>query len=119
MSTPKTSSRIPPAAVEKAAGKPLPGSNKLKAERVELMLAALPGWKLTFDQKGLTRTFQFPTTERAFAFVNLVAGMSFRRNQYPEVRLHRDTVTLNLTSPKVGGLTVMDFALARQINQQG
>lgn len=116
MSTSKPLSPSSPA----PAGKPSPGgsSTKLKAERVELMLAALPGWKLTYDQKGLTRTFQFSSSERAFAFANLVAGMAFRRNQYPEVRFWRDTVTLSLTTPKVGGLTVMDFALARQINQQ-
>lgn len=119
MSSYPTSSN-PPAAF---AGKPASsegkgGSNKLKAERVELMLAALPGWKLTFDKQGLTRSFQFSSAERAFAFANLVAGMAFRRNQYPEVRLLRDTVTLNLSSHKAGGLTAPDFALARQINQQ-
>ena len=47
-------------------GKKGTNSDKLKAERVELMLAALPGWKLTFDKQGLTRSFQFSSVEKAF-----------------------------------------------------
>lgn len=101
----------------KSGGKKGSSSDKLKAERVELMLASLPGWKLSFDKLGLTRSFQFASVERAFAFANLVAGMALRRNLYPEVRLQRDVVTLQLSSAKSGGLTVLDFALARQINQ--
>lgn len=110
--------QTPTPSERKPASRPAPSTDKLKAERVELMLKTLPGWKLSFDQKALTRSFQFPTTEKAFSFVNLVAGLAFRRNQYPEVRFQRATVTLSLSSPKAGGLTLLDFALARQIQQQ-
>ena len=108
-----------PTPPQKPAPPPAASVDKLKAERVELLLAQIPGWKLSFDQKALTRSFQFPTTEKAFAFVNLVASLAFRRNQYPEVRFQRETVTLSLSNPKVGGLTLLDFALARQIQQAG
>jgi pterin-4a-carbinolamine dehydratase len=96
----------------------LPPSDKLKAERVELMLQALPEWKVETDQEALTRTFEFRSHASATAFAAWVFTLSERRSQFPEVRLQQSRVAVTLSTPKVEGVTNKDIAFARMIGQR-
>jgi 4a-hydroxytetrahydrobiopterin dehydratase len=91
------------------------GSEKLKAERVEYLLAALPGWQAGPEQETLVRRVDFDSHAMAASFVQWVFSLSERRSQFPEIRMERGTVELTVGNPRVGGLTERDFAFARQI----
>lgn len=94
------------------------GTDKLKAERVELMLKTVPGWALTEDGSSITCRFAFLSKAQAAHFAKRVCTLAARRHHYPEVRLHQDEVTLRLTTPAAEGLSQADFLFAQQISRR-
>jgi len=116
MSQPSWRSAQPPT------GSPLiPGgrNEKLKAERVEYLLAALTGWEVGPEQQTLVRRVAFDSHAMAASFVQWVFSLSERRSQFPVIRMERGAVELTVGTPGAGGLTERDFAFARQIGLGG
>jgi pterin-4a-carbinolamine dehydratase len=98
---------------------PARSGDKLKAERVELMLAALPGWKLTPSGEAIEQQFRFEEPVQALAFAGWVCGLTARWEHRPEVRIAKaTTVTFHLTTPEAGGLTPSDFRVARRLGRK-
>lgn len=94
-------------------------NDKLKAERVEYLLAALTGWQAGPEQKTLVRRVEFDSHAMAASFVQWVFSLSERRCQFPAIRMERGTVELTIGMPGADGLTERDFAFARQIGLGG
>lgn len=114
-------SHLPPSTPQKQPPSPTanPGMDKLKAERVELMLASLPGWKLVKKEEAIQRQFDFAAPGQALAFAGLICGLTARWQHRPEVRISSNTtVTFHLSTPEAGGLTLRDFQVARRLSQQ-
>jgi pterin-4a-carbinolamine dehydratase len=61
--------------------------DRLKAERVQEKLAALPGWELASDGKGIHRVRQFPDARAAGAYVGFVHSLAGVRGQRAEITL--------------------------------
>jgi pterin-4a-carbinolamine dehydratase len=92
---------------------------KLKAERIQAMLKATPGWGLSPDQRSITRSYRFPGLAAAFAFAELATRIAAASGDHPvQVVQLGSTVTCKLTSSWVNGLTMLDFTLAQRINLQ-
>lgn len=111
--------------VSSTTGKPTPeppapvsGTDKLKAERVELLLRTIPGWVLTEDASAISCRFAFLSNAQAVNFAKRVCTLAARRHHYPEVRLHQGEVTLRLTTAAAEGLSQADFLFAQQINRR-
>ncbi len=83
-------------------------------EEVQEHLASLEGWKR--EGNAIMRTYEFPSFERAIAFIDEVAELASEADHHPDIFNSRRTVTLSLTTRDEGGLTERDFALAAQIN---
>jgi 4a-hydroxytetrahydrobiopterin dehydratase len=77
-------------------------------------LAATPGWQVSDAE--LTRTVTRDDFRDALLFVNAVGYLAERANHHPDVSISWNTVTLTLSTHSAGGLTSMDFALAREIS---
>jgi pterin-4a-carbinolamine dehydratase len=108
----------PPGRSGKTPAGDLPPSDKLKAERVELMLKSMPEWKVEAEQQALVRVFEFRSHAVATSFVHWVFTLSERRSQFPEVRLQQSRVALTLSTPKLKGVTLRDIDFARIISQR-
>ena len=54
---------------------PLP-PEKLKAERVQEALKAMPGWKLTRKGRAINRAYRFASTEVAMAYASYVSALA-------------------------------------------
>lgn len=86
----------------------------LPEEEVQDRLTSLEGWKR--EGNSITRTYEFPSFERAIAFIDDVAGLASEAGHHPDIYNSWRTVTLSLTTHDEGGLTERDFALAKNIN---
>ena len=76
---------------------------------------APPGWAV-IDGK-LHRELVFADFAEAFAFMTRVAELAERADHHPDWSNSWNTVTIDLTSHDVGGLTDRDVALAAAINE--
>ena len=84
---------------------------KLDPAAVEEKLAALAGWALK-DGK-LHREYKFDDFVAAFRFMSGVALVAERMDHHPEWSNVYNRVVVDLNTHDVGGLTELDFELAR------
>ena len=89
----------------------------LTSDQVTAELAATPGWELADGQ--ISRTVTRKDFRDSLLFVNAVGFLAERANHHPDIFVSWNKVTLTLVTHSAGGLTAMDFALARQINDLG
>lgn len=92
---------------------------RLKAERVQLYLTELPGWKLAEDGGAILRVFRFSGSGSPLLFAALVGVLAGETGQQPVVTVTGETVICQLTTPEVGGVTLRDVALAGKISLLG
>jgi len=76
-------------------------------------LARTPGWERHGAE--IRRVFRFATFGEAMAFANRVAGLAERHDHHPDILVQHARVTLTLSTHDAGGLTGLDFSLAREI----
>jgi 4a-hydroxytetrahydrobiopterin dehydratase len=88
---------------------PLPLSEAKK------MLGEVAGW--TLGKSEITREFTFKDFATAMQFVNKVADLANREDHHPDVHISYSKVKLDLSTHKIGGLSMNDFILAAKINR--
>ena len=93
-------------------------ANKLTQAEIDAALAALNQgldvpWRLV-DQK-LEKEFKFPTFVAAFAFMTRVALLAEKLDHHPEWFNVYGKVRIQLTTHEAGGISDLDFSLARSI----
>jgi 4a-hydroxytetrahydrobiopterin dehydratase len=86
----------------------------LTHQQIEQAMGGLPGWKL--DGGALHGAFRAADFVGALAFVTAIGALSESAGHHPDIDIRYDRVNLTLTTHDVGGLTVKDFSLARQID---
>ena len=89
-------------------------AEKLSAEATATELAELDGWSL--DEGKLRRDFKFNNFIEAFGFMTSAAIAAEKMNHHPEWFNVYNKVTVHLTTHEAGGITELDFALARKMN---
>ena len=94
------------------AAPPMP---KLDPAQIAPALAAAPQWRRQGDV--ISRTFQFKDFPAAMKFANAVAAAAEQVWHHPDIYIRWNKVTLALTTHDAGGLTQMDFDLAREFDQ--
>lgn len=87
--------------------KPLP------QEELRAALAGLPEWRFDADRGGLRREYVFKDFSAAFAFMTRVALKAEQMDHHPDWRNVYNRVELCLSTHDAGGVTELDFALAR------
>jgi 4a-hydroxytetrahydrobiopterin dehydratase len=90
-------------------------AQKLSDAEVAARLADLPGWEVV--EGKLQRTFTFSSFVIAFGFMSSVALMAEAMNHHPEWSNVYNRVTIALMTHDVGGISTLDFDLARRITE--
>ena len=80
-------------------------------------LASVPGWR--HEGAEIIRCFSFPSYLAGINFVNETARLAEEANHHPDIHIGWRKVTLRLSTHSKGGLTGLDFALARRIDGIG
>ena len=89
---------------------------KLGRAAAEQALQGLDGWSLSSDGGSIRRRFVFKNFSEAFAFMTRVALAAEKMNHHPEWSNVYKTVDVTLNTHDAGGLTELDFELARKMN---
>jgi len=85
----------------------------LSAAQVTQGLSTIQGWQV--QENTLTKTFTFKDFLAAMRFVNSVAELAERAGHHPDIDIRYNKVKLALSSHDAGGITEMDFSLAKEI----
>lgn len=81
----------------------------------QLQRLAHAPWRL--QANALEVEWVFKDFVQAMAFMNAVAEVAERLNHHPEWSNVYNRVTVRLTTHDAGGLTALDFALAREMDE--
>ncbi|HSI62135.1 MAG TPA: 4a-hydroxytetrahydrobiopterin dehydratase [Candidatus Saccharimonadia bacterium] len=86
----------------------------LEESKVVEDLAAVPGWSR--EGAEIVRLFEFPSYMEGIDFVTRVAQLAEEANHHPDMQVGWRKVTLRFSTHSKGGLTKLDFALARKVD---
>ncbi|MGD1917758.1 MAG: 4a-hydroxytetrahydrobiopterin dehydratase [Pleurocapsa sp.] len=87
----------------------------LSQTEIEQKIAAIPEWKQ--QEQTITRTFKFKNFVQAIAFVDKLVEPAEAAGHHPDIAISYNQVTISLTTHDAGGLTQMDFDLAKTISE--
>lgn len=79
------------------------------------VMAELPGWVVQ-DEK-LYRQFKFPDFVAAFGFMSQVALLAEKMDHHPDWSNSYNRVDISLTTHDLGGISMRDITLAKQIDE--
>lgn len=88
---------------------------KLSEVEVRARLSEIPGWALAEGQ--LHKTFRFASFVQAFGFMASVALVAEAMNHHPDWTNVYNRVTIALHTHDVGGISALDFTLAKRIEE--
>ncbi len=86
----------------------------LTESEIAARLAEVPKW--TRIGNAIARTWKFEDFAEALAFINKVGELAEAMNHHPDIVNSWNKVTLTLTTHDRGGLTDLDFELAKKID---
>ena len=86
----------------------------LSDEEITAAMARLPDW--TRAGNSISRTVELKDFQAAILFTGAVAYMAEKAGHHPDILIQWSKVTLTLTTHDRGGLTALDFDLAKKID---
>jgi 4a-hydroxytetrahydrobiopterin dehydratase len=89
---------------------------KLERATVDEALQELDGWTLDVGGKSISRKFDFRNFSEAFAFMTRAALAAEKLDHHPDWSNVYKTVNVTLSTHDAGGLTELDFDLARRMD---
>lgn len=92
------------------------GVSPLTADEIEEYMKQLKtSWEVVDDAK-IQQKFSFKDFVEAMAFVNKVAELAEDEGHHPDIHVvGYNTVTIELNTHAIGGLSINDFIVARKI----
>jgi 4a-hydroxytetrahydrobiopterin dehydratase len=87
-------------------------SPKLDESAVESALASVPEWGHAGE--SIQRTYKFKDFAAAMKFVGKVADAAEAAQHHPDMLIRWNLVTLTLTTHDSGGITALDFEMAKK-----
>jgi 4a-hydroxytetrahydrobiopterin dehydratase len=90
---------------------------KLASEAIDAALARLKGWTLAADGAAISRRFTFSNFGEAFAFMTRSALAAEKLDHHPDWSNAYKIVDVTLSTHDAGGLTELDFTLARKMDR--
>lgn len=93
----------------------MPIAELTPAERTTMM-AGLPDWHLSRDDKAIERTFEFADFSAAWGFMARVALLAEKADHHPEWFNVYNRVEITLTTHDAGGLSQRDADMANAID---
>ena len=89
-------------------------TTKLTNVEINAQLEGISGW--TVENEKLHKEFQFDSFVEAFGFMASVALIAESMNHHPEWFNVYNRVTVDLATHDAGGISALDFELAKKID---
>jgi 4a-hydroxytetrahydrobiopterin dehydratase len=87
---------------------------KLTDDEISTALTASAGWTLEAGQ--ITKTYEFPSYLAGVTFVSAIAHLAEAMDHHPDLDLRYRKLRVALNTHDVGGISPLDFELARRID---
>lgn len=91
-------------------------AEKLDGDTLKTRLSETPDWELDVSGNAISRTFTFKDFSEAFGFMSRVALAAEKLDHHPDWSNVYKTVEVSLSTHDAGGLTELDFKLARKMD---
>ena len=89
----------------------------LSSEQVKARLPALPRWRLSEDEKAISKEFVAKNWAASMGFFNSVSEIAEAEGHHPDLHLtDYRRVRVVLTTHSIGGLSLPDLVLAAKID---
>ncbi len=95
------------------------GMPPLDHKYVQKYSKEVPEWKVSDDEKKITREFTFKDFVEAMKFVNTVADIAQAEAHHPDIYIFYNKVRFELSTHAMNGLSENDFILAAKIDAIG
>jgi 4a-hydroxytetrahydrobiopterin dehydratase len=92
------------------------GGLPLKPEEAAIFARDLREWKV-IENKKIVREYKFKDFKESMVFVNKVADIAEREGHHPDIKINYNSVTLELTTHAVSGLTENDFIVVSRVDR--
>ncbi len=92
-------------------------AEKLNGSEIEAHLEGVAGWSV--EDGKLHKQFQFESFVEAFGFMTSLALIAEKMNHHPEWFNVYNRVTIDLMTHDVGGISDLDFQLAKEADKLG
>lgn len=89
-------------------------ATKLSPNEISEKIKTLSGWELA--DNAIKKQYVFESFMPAIEFVNRVAKLAEEMDHHPDITISYHRVTMVLSTHSAGGLTAMDFELAKKID---
>lgn len=83
----------------------------------DMMSQLSEDWMLVDNAHLLVREFRFKDFAQAMVFANKVAAIAEEEGHHPDLAIGWGTVSIELTTHAIGGLSENDFILASKIDE--
>jgi 4a-hydroxytetrahydrobiopterin dehydratase len=90
-------------------------SKKFTKKESEAAIIHLKGWEL--KEKEIRKTITFKNFTQAFGFMTCIAIEAEKLNHHPNWKNSYNKVVISLSTHDAGGLTELDFKLAKTIDK--
>lgn len=90
--------------------------HRLSEEDRAALWPTVPGWTLVDGRDAITRTFKFKDFNAAWGFMSRAALVAEQLDHHPEWFNVYNRVDVVLSTHDAGGLTELDFQLARAMD---
>ncbi|APO76671.1 pterin-4-alpha-carbinolamine dehydratase protein [Rhizobium etli 8C-3] len=90
---------------------------KLARSAIDSQIAGLAGWSLDEGLGSISKTFKFASFVEAFGFMTKAALVAEKLNHHPEWFNVYSRVEVKLNTHDAGGLTELDFKLAKAMDK--
>ena len=91
--------------------------DRLDATAAASAIAELDGWTLADDAGSIGKTFTFRNFSEAFGFMTRAALAAEKMDHHPDWSNVYKTVVVTLNTHDAGGLTALDFELAKKMDR--
>ncbi len=88
----------------------------LTSEEIHEHFAALVGWVVSADEKRISKSYVFTGFADAMEFANKIAKIADEEDHHPDLLVSWGKVEVTLSTHSVGGLSEMDFKVAKEID---
>lgn len=87
---------------------------KLSDDEVTTALSASAGWQIENGQ--ITKTYEFPSYLAGVTFLSAIAHLAEAMDHHPDLDLRYRRLRVAINTHDVGGISPLDFELARRID---
>ena len=95
------------------------GTMPLTIQEAEELMKEVVGWTLSSDARNISKKYTFRNFGGALAFTIKIGTLAEQEGHHPDITLKWGSVTLELSTHAIGGLSKNDFILAAKVDAIG